>query len=122
MGQELTHRTKHLGVVRKRLVRLLALPPDSTSFEKGLQFNYIPSPNSIPANTQLFLVRDRDKAKRKAVGRTGSWIGNIGLGVVKLEHVSDLESFKQPGSLQENLLETDCGLQFLACTSSIVYN
>lgn len=88
VGQELTARTHHTGVVRKRLIPLsFYLPgtpaPTSLAYDSSSSF-------SLPAN--LTEVRSRPisgaaSARGKAAGKFTSGIGNVGLGCLRLEQV-----------------------------------
>lgn len=70
----------------------------------------------IPSNTQIYLIKDRDKAKRKSIGRTGSWIGNIGLGVVKLDHV--ILNEREIVDIHDYRLETEQGIPLFAYSTT----
>ena len=86
VGQELTARTHHKGVVRKRIVpfTLYALgsaPPTSLQVDADLSFA-LPDP--------LTEVRSKpigEDARGRAAGKFGSAIQNVGLGCLRLEQV-----------------------------------
>ncbi|KAJ3366574.1 ccr4 associated factor [Kappamyces sp. JEL0680] len=95
LGQELTHRTKHVGVVRKRLAPVMAYVPESpvpTSL-KHISSNE----TSIDPNAEIKLKSEKHLTKRSAIlGKTtGSQIGNLGLAVIKLDHVAGLQSSEE---------------------------
>ncbi|KAJ3325471.1 ccr4 associated factor [Boothiomyces sp. JEL0866] len=75
---ELTIRTHHTGVIRKRL---LPVQVCQAGDEVTKEITYIPGKNRFKSREDIFLAD-----KPKGVGRTGSCLGNVGLGLVKLEH------------------------------------
>ncbi|TFB05862.1 Putative transferase CAF17 [Trichoderma ghanense] len=96
VGQELTIRTKHRGVVRKRILpcaiydRAKAAPPSLV---------YDPNPDSESAGSPEALTADMIPAET-SIGRSGKrgrsagkWlrgVGNIGLGLCRLEIMTDV--------------------------------
>ena len=88
VGQELTIRTQHTGVVRKRIlpVRLYGEGEDrpeelmydpQTEERQGLR---------PPGGTNIFRVGDE---RKRAVGKWLSGVGNIGLALCRLESMTD---------------------------------
>ncbi|KAI9031561.1 hypothetical protein CLU79DRAFT_693850 [Phycomyces nitens] len=82
VGQELTIRTHHTGVVRKRIVPIqiyksLVVDRNST-YPAGLE---------PQADIKL-----ADGSSKRSVGKLGSGIHNIGLALMRLEHVKKFEN------------------------------
>ena len=95
VGQELTIRTKHRGVVRKRVLPAMIYDADST--EQPPQLQYLPaghtggakqqqSAGSIPADTSIGRLGKRGRS-------AGKWlrgVGNVGLALCRLEIMTDV--------------------------------
>lgn len=90
----MTHRTKHTGVVRSRLVPVIASKPTlESSGKENVSFGTGKHPEILdykPSKEPLF-TKEKDVrlalGKGTKVGRTCSSIGNIGLAVIKLNHI-----------------------------------
>ncbi|KAJ1807880.1 ccr4 associated factor [Coemansia sp. RSA 2523] len=80
VGQELTIRTHHRGVVRKRIVPVLFSPVDH-----GLRVPLRVSDEWAPELAQRDVVPSGARARRP--GRVGSTAGNAGLALMRVEHV-----------------------------------
>jgi folate-binding protein YgfZ len=85
LGQELTIRTHHTGVVRRRILPVslynaASEPPRSLEYD-GAELSAYPEPQTD--------IKKDDKRKR-ATGKMIASIGNIGLGMCRLEQMSDL--------------------------------
>lgn len=82
VGQELTIRTRHTGVVRKRILPVQLYPPDP----QPMSLRYSPLPTaSPPPGTRIARV---DPPARD----TGKWlggVGNVGLALCRLEPMAD---------------------------------
>ncbi|PWY97131.1 Aminomethyltransferase folate-binding domain-containing protein [Testicularia cyperi] len=103
VGQELTARTHHTGVVRKRIVPLVLCPADAPSSSSKMQLEVdrtadfeLPDhlaevrskPLSPASPTTTEPVKTRQTPTRgKAAGKFTSGIHNIGLGCLRLEQV-----------------------------------
>lgn len=85
IGQELTIRTHHTGVVRRRILPI-ALYDVSSSAPEKLEYD---SSFSFPAPERETDIRKADKRKR-ATGKFIGSVGNIGLGMCRLEQMTDL--------------------------------
>nr|POF18614.1 putative transferase caf17, mitochondrial [Quercus suber] len=86
IGQELTIRTHHTGVVRRRILPVQLYGSGSATPEK---LEYDPDrspPTGIPEGTEI----RKDDRRQKSTGKLISSIGNIGLGMCRLEQMSDL--------------------------------
>lgn len=91
VGQELTIRTKHRGVVRKRILPCMiyekehAMPPS---------LQYQPEAASLESTTASMIPRDTSIGRFEKRGRSaGKWlkgVGNIGLGLCRLEIMTDV--------------------------------
>ncbi|KAF9112558.1 ccr4 associated factor [Mortierella sp. AM989] len=102
VGQELTIRTYHKGIIRKRIMPVQYYKPNEPEPE-SIQFNKNAS-HVIPPQSELFVVKDEESSPQPAVssssprpirasGKTGSNIGNIGLALVKLDDVATGRTF-----------------------------
>ncbi|KAI1654456.1 Aminomethyltransferase folate-binding domain-containing protein [Daldinia decipiens] len=106
VGQELTIRTRHRGIVRKRILPCLLYPPNpSSSFSSppgALEYKpYIIShegihgeegkeelsAENIPANLSI----GRDGAKGRSAGTWLRGVGNVGLALCRLQIMTDVE-------------------------------
>ncbi|CAO3625724.1 unnamed protein product [Cunninghamella blakesleeana] len=85
IGQELTIRTYHTGVVRKRIVPIQIYKEDEnvpTSQSVNRNISLIPT---IEPQSDIRL--SNNKSSKRSVGKVGSTIHNIGLALMRLEHV-----------------------------------
>ncbi|KAG5437744.1 hypothetical protein PCANB_000457 [Pneumocystis canis] len=91
IGQELTTRIHHTGTVRKRIVPIslydFNMPPPSI-------LEYTPCEKiSTPLKSSIIV---REDARQKSIGKFCSGIGNIGLGLVRLDSVfNEHEKYKK---------------------------
>ncbi|KAF2774056.1 Aminomethyltransferase folate-binding domain-containing protein [Teratosphaeria nubilosa] len=87
IGQELTIRTHHTGVVRRRILPIALYPHSSQPPEKLLY-----SPDAVTDASALEHGTDirRDDKRQRSTGKLIASIGNIGLGMCRLEQMSDL--------------------------------
>ncbi|KAM7188667.1 putative transferase CAF17, mitochondrial [Naviculisporaceae sp. PSN 640] len=97
VGQELTIRTKHRGVVRKRILPVVvsdpSVPSEGSDITSGLESGYKPA---ISLSGQLALPDSEARIgrKEKPDRRVGQWlagIGNVGLALCRLEVMTDLQ-------------------------------
>ncbi|KAJ2503504.1 ccr4 associated factor [Coemansia sp. RSA 1972] len=79
VGQELTIRTHHRGVVRKRIVPVLFSPHDDAGVPLQVSDEW------APELAQRDVVPSGARARRP--GRIGSTAGNAGLALMRVEHV-----------------------------------
>ncbi|KAF9156006.1 ccr4 associated factor [Linnemannia schmuckeri] len=101
VGQELTIRTYHKGITRKRIMPVQYFTPQDPEPE-SIQFNKSAS-HVIPPQSELFPTKKTTPAAPaastssarpvRASGKTGSNVGNIGLALVKLDHVKEGSTF-----------------------------
>jgi folate-binding protein YgfZ len=92
VGQELTIRTHHTGVVRRRILPVCLYPSSTTPPEKI----------SYDANTTLTLPSRNQEIKIQGKrGKPGKWIngvGNVGLAMCRLELMTDLQVTGEPST------------------------
>jgi transferase CAF17, mitochondrial len=86
VGQELTIRTHHTGVVRRRILPI-ALYPHGQDPPETLQYD--PS-SKVPLVKQGPDIR-RDDARKRPTGKLVASVGNVGLAMCRLEQMSDLK-------------------------------
>lgn len=109
VGQELTIRTHHTGVVRRRILPVAFY---DHSKDPPRTLHYDPSTNLAGLEDNLDIKRD-DKRKR-ATGKFITGIGNIGLAMCRLEQMSDLIVSGEGSSFDEAdrfVVETQDGQQ-----------
>ena len=85
VGQELTIRTHHTGVVRRRILPVQLYERAHQPPEK-LEYDPSSSTTDMPNNTDV----RRDDERARATGKFITGIGNIGLAMCRLEQMSDL--------------------------------
>ncbi|KAK4212406.1 hypothetical protein QBC37DRAFT_194155 [Rhypophila decipiens] len=98
VGQELTIRTKHRGVVRKRILPVVvsSTTEDGGELSSSDGFDYRPAITSSGGDQALSLpatearIGRREKPDRR-VGQFLSGIGNVGLALCRLEVMTDLQ-------------------------------
>ncbi|KAI2639467.1 Aminomethyltransferase folate-binding domain-containing protein [Hypomontagnella submonticulosa] len=100
VGQELTIRTRHRGVVRKRILPCLLYPssPSSAAASPPEQLEYKPYINEGKGDTQISaadIPSGSSIGKAGTKGRSaGTWlrgVGNIGLALCRLQIMTDVE-------------------------------
>ncbi|KAF9094449.1 ccr4 associated factor [Mortierella sp. AD031] len=100
VGQELTIRTYHKGIIRKRMMPVQYFPPQEPE-PMSIQFDKSKA-HVIPPQSELFPTKKDSPAPAastssarpvRASGKTGSNVGNIGLALVKLDQVRDGSTF-----------------------------
>ncbi|KOS22451.1 putative transferase CAF17 [Escovopsis weberi] len=91
VGQELTIRTKHRGVVRKRILPCVIYEEDKGVPQALIYEPEVASPESltadmIPAETSI----GRSGKRGRSAGKWLKGVGNIGLGLCRLEIMTDV--------------------------------
>ncbi|KAK2591855.1 ccr4 associated factor [Conoideocrella luteorostrata] len=91
VGQELTIRTKHRGVVRKRILPCMIYDKDKAAPQSLMYDPESDSPEKltadmIPAETSI----GRSGKKGRSAGKWLKGVGNIGLGLCRLEIMTDV--------------------------------
>ncbi|ETS65017.1 hypothetical protein PaG_00468 [Moesziomyces aphidis] len=115
VGQELTARTQHTGVVRKRIVPLqFYLPgtpaPDTLHIDRAATFqlpSHLAEVRSKPVSTASATAKP---ARGKAAGKFTSGIYNLGLACLRLEQVQRWTDASNPTSedgLEMSVLSAD---------------
>ncbi|KAI7698735.1 Aminomethyltransferase folate-binding domain-containing protein [Hortaea werneckii] len=85
IGQELTIRTHHTGVVRRRILPV-QLYPHGEQPPEALAYN----PDAVPESAEDGTDIRRDDKRKRATGKLITSVGNVGLGMCRLEQMSDL--------------------------------
>lgn len=93
VGQELTIRTKHTGVVRKRILPIQMYPAE---VEPPTLLTYAPHDTAIqaqdiPSGADMKKVVEEGERSGRAVGKFIAGTGNIGLGLCRLEMMTDVK-------------------------------
>lgn len=86
VGQELTIRTHHTGVVRRRILPVALYPHDQ---QPPQNLEYDPSKTTGAAEDGADVRRD--DPRKRSTGKMVSNLGNIGLATCRLEQMSDLK-------------------------------
>lgn len=91
VGQELTIRTKHRGVVRKRILPCVTYdkdksPPQSLHYEPEQQSPESLTADMIPSEASI----GRSAKRGRSAGKWLKGVGNIGLGLCRLEIMTDI--------------------------------
>lgn len=91
VGQELTIRTKHTGVVRKRVLPAMIYGADGA--EQPRQLEYLPEntgavqfAGSVPSDTSI----GRFEKRGRSAGKWLRGVGNVGLALCRLEIMTDV--------------------------------
>ncbi|KAI1318012.1 ccr4 associated factor [Mortierella claussenii] len=110
VGQELTIRTYHKGIIRKRVMPVQYYKPEEPQVKQNvmfepqtIQFDKNAS-HVIPPQSELFPPKPQEPQQTpaassssarpiRASGKTGSNVGNIGLALVKLDDVANGSTF-----------------------------
>ena len=85
IGQELTIRTHHTGVVRRRVLPVALYAHDGQPPEK-LEYGLNAGIVGLEDGTEI----RRDDKRKRATGKLIASVGNVGLGMCRLEQMSDL--------------------------------
>ncbi|KAM7195729.1 putative transferase CAF17, mitochondrial [Rhypophila sp. PSN 637] len=106
VGQELTIRTKHRGVVRKRILPVVVSTADS-ELSDGFDYRSAISSSSGSDDALLSLPDTEARIGRKEkpdrrVGQFLSGIGNVGLALCRLEVMTDLQVPGEPAAAGYN--------------------
>lgn len=92
VGQELTIRTHHTGVVRRRILPVVLYPASSAPPEK-IAYDAETATGQPAAGTEIKIQGKR--------GKPGKWIngvGNVGLAMCRLELMTDLQVTGEPST------------------------
>lgn len=94
VGQELTIRTHHTGVVRRRILPVTLY---AQAVEAPANLEYDPSSTIDTSSLEGNDIRRDDKRKR-STGKFLAGIGNIGLAMCRLEQMTDLKVSSEPST------------------------
>jgi folate-binding protein YgfZ len=98
VGQELTIRTQHTGVVRKRILPVQLYADDSPT-PSDLEYHHS---EGSPDGSQLDFGVDFKGAKAKRpAGKWLAGIGDVGLGLCRLENMTDMRVSAEGGLYKE---------------------
>lgn len=97
VGQELTIRTHHTGVVRKRALPVMLYPLGSAE-PKALAYDADTTVEIPPLES--IMDRVTKEGRQRGLGKFLTGVGNIGLGVCRLEGVQDGGPFKIQWTLE----------------------
>ena len=91
VGQELTIRTKHRGVVRKRILPCMTYDvdkaePDTLTYEPESSSPQSLTAGMVPTETSI----GRSGKRGRSAGKWMKGVGNIGLGLCRLEIMTDI--------------------------------
>lgn len=108
LGQELTIRTHHTGVVRKRALPVMLYPlgsaePEALAYDAGTTVE-IPPLGSV-------MDRVTKEGRQRGLGKFLTGIGNIGIGVCRLEGVQNGGPFKVQWKLEGQDEEKTVGVK-----------
>jgi len=98
VGQELTIRTHHTGVVRKRILPVMLYGkddpmPQSLEYSPERDFGV----EGIPRETSI----GRFEKRGRSAGKFLTGVGNIGLGLCRLEIMTDIQIQGEAGGYKE---------------------
>jgi folate-binding protein YgfZ len=97
VGQELTIRTKHTGVVRKRILPIQLYNPPSSEPTDHTKFDIaIPTPS--PGTDIKELGENGSLKKGRAAGKIVASMGNVGLALCRLEMMTSMKVSAEGGS------------------------
>jgi folate-binding protein YgfZ len=106
VGQELTIRTKHTGVVRKRILPIRFLKKDGTAMESSTRISsfdsfFTPQPQ---LGTDIKVLDEAGAVKKgRPVGRIVAAIGNVGLATCRLENMTSMRVSAEGGTYQPGM-------------------
>ena len=93
VGQELTIRTQHTGVVRKRI-----LPVQMYTSNPPTRLTYDATDPAAPLHADI-----KAEGGKRPTGKLLSWVGNIGLALCRLENMTDLRVSAEGGTWKEGV-------------------
>jgi folate-binding protein YgfZ len=110
VGQELTIRTKHTGVVRKRILPVQLYHPDSPAPQEDGAPCYDPNwKGEVAEGTDIKQLAEEGSIKKgRATGKFISGIGNVGLAMCRLEMMTPMRVSAEGGTYKRG---AEFGLQ-----------
>lgn len=106
VGQELTIRTKHTGVVRKRVlpVQLHEVTPDGSTEDSQFIARIEPSLQMPESGTDIKTLDANGNIKKgRAVGKFIGGIGNVGLALCRLENMTSMRVSAEGGTYKDGM-------------------
>ncbi|KAF2636317.1 Aminomethyltransferase folate-binding domain-containing protein [Massarina eburnea CBS 473.64] len=107
VGQELTIRTKHTGVVRKRVLPVqLSLPSSATDTDQKTPVHDPDFPASLipPNGADIKQLNDDGTMKKgRPAGKFIAAVGNVGIALVRLEMMTSMRVSAEGGSWKPGL-------------------
>lgn len=97
IGQELTIRTHHTGVVRRRILPV-SLYDTATGPPEKLEYDPSFGLSTPERDTDI----KKDDKRKRATGKFIANVGNIGLGMCRLEQMSDLVVSGEPSTFSSD--------------------
>ena len=102
VGQELTIRTHHTGVVRKRILPVMLYGkdepmPSSLKYLPETDLGFEGGASSIPMATTI----ERFEKRGRSAGKWLRGVGNVGLGLCRLETMTDVQVQGEAGGYKE---------------------
>jgi folate-binding protein YgfZ len=101
VGQELTIRTKHTGVVRKRILPVRFQSAATPNGRPDLDMSFRPQPQ---AGTDIKALDDSGAFKKgRATGKILAAIGNVGLATCRLENMTPMRVSAEGGTYKPGM-------------------
>jgi len=91
LGQELTIRTHHTGVVRKRILPVQLYNAGNKPAESQMLPDYSPDQSLPSPPSQSNISKQNARGRARSSGKYLSGIGNIGLALCRLEMMTDIQ-------------------------------
>jgi folate-binding protein YgfZ len=101
VGQELTIRTKHTGVVRKRILPVRFHPKEAAGEEPSFNMTFAPQP---AIGTEIKALDDTGAVKKgRAVGKIVAVMGNVGLATCRIENMTPMRVSAEGGTYKPGM-------------------
>jgi folate-binding protein YgfZ len=101
VGQELTIRTKHTGVVRKRVLPVRLHSQEGADERFDLDMSFKPRPSN---GTDIKALDDTGAIKKgRAVGKIVAAIGNVGLATCRIENMTSMRVTAEGGTYKQGM-------------------
>lgn len=95
LGQELTIRTHHTGVVRRRILPIaLYERGGAEAVPESLEYDAYSLP--IGSTNMAGVDIKKDDSRKRSTGKIIASVGNVGLGMCRLEQMTDLKVTSEP--------------------------
>jgi folate-binding protein YgfZ len=101
VGQELTIRTKHTGVVRKRILPVRFHSKEETGEGPSFGMSFAPQP---AIGTEIKALDDAGAVKKgRAVGKIVAAMGNVGLATCRIENMTPMRVSTEGGTYKPGM-------------------